>query len=201
MKSAITSILALTTFAASIAGAAQFPLRVEIDASADSETINIGAGADGEAKVEIVSIGVEIEKSSSQPWEKPVSAELYVIGVPVGMEAFTVVGVTKKEFNFTKDNDNEFEFNSPKYRFGETSGNINVGLEYETYLVVVTDHEGKVVETRCGRALDEKEMQLVRTLEINKIYNKDLEIIGTVDELADATKASVGAATDPGDSY
>ena len=89
MKSAITSILALTTFAASIAGAAQFPLRVEIDASADSETINIGAGADGEAKVEIVSIGVEIEKSSSQPWEKPVSAELYVIGVPVGMEALS----------------------------------------------------------------------------------------------------------------
>jgi hypothetical protein len=196
----VTAALITLTLAAS-AVAAQFPLRVDIDASKNTEKINIGAGADGEAKVEIVSVGVEIEKSSSQPWEHPVKAELYVIGKSIGMEGFTVVGVTKKEFNFTKENDYEIEFDSPKYRFGETSGNINLGLEYETYLVIVIDHEGKAVETRCGRSLDEKEMALIRTLEINSIYDKNLNIIGTVDKLNQATKNAVPAATAPGDDY
>lgn len=199
MKHHIATFAAISCLIPLVSIGAQFPLRVDIDASKDSEHVNIGAGADGEAKVERVSVGVQIKKTSSQPWSKPVSAELYIIGTPVNRDAFTVVGVTKKEFVFSKENDNEVEFESPVYSFGETSGNINVGLEYETYLVIVIDHEGKAVDTRSGRSLSEKEMSLIRTLEINKIYNENLEIVGTVDELNEATRNAVPSATDPGD--
>ena len=196
--------LALALFAFTVAASttlAQFPLRVDIDASASTEQLNIGAGQDGEASVEKVTVGVAVKKDSGQPWEHTVTAELYIIGTPVGMDAFTVVGKTVKEFTFNKENDNTFEFESPVYNFGETSGNINLGLEYETYLVIVIDHTGKVVDTRCGRSLNEKEMALIRKLELNKIYDKDLNIVGTVDQLNQATKKAVPSATDPGDSY
>lgn len=196
-----TKLALFTILFAAASVFAQFPLRVDIDASASTEQLNIGAGADGEASVERVTVGVTIKKESGQPWEHPVKAELYIIGTPVSMDAFTVVSKTIKEFKFTKENDNTFEFESPVYAFGETSGNINVGLEYETYLVIVIDHEGKAVETRCGRSLDEKEMKLIRTLELKKIYDKDLNIIGSVEGLNEATKKAVPSATDPGDDY
>lgn len=196
------SIIALLALGFSMSTfAADFPLRVDINASAKTEKLNLGAGQDGEAFIERVSVNVTVKKESGQPWEHPVTVELYILGMPVNQKAFTVVEKVVQEFNFTKENDHTFKFKSPAYNFGETSGNINVGLQYETYLVIVTDHEGKTVETKCGRALDEKEMKLIRTLELNKIYDKDLNIIGTVENLKKATGAAVQSATDPGDDY
>lgn len=200
MKTKISMAVIGVLATASIAQA-QFPLRVDIDASTIRETRNIGAGADGEVKVEQVQLDVKIHKSSSQPWKNPVFAELYVIGKPVNTDTFTVVGVTKEEFTFTTENDNTFAFKSAPYQFGETSGNINVGNEYETYLVIVIDHEGKAVETRSGRSLSEKEMTLIRTLEINKIYDENLNIVGSVDKLNKNTQKAATSATDPGDDY
>ena len=50
-------------------------------------------------------------------------------------------------------------------------------------------------------SLSEKEMALIRKLEINKIYDEDLKVVGTVDKLNEATKAAVPSATDPGGTY
>ena len=201
MKTKLMITLLTAGFTAGSAFAQMVPLRVDIDASASTDQINIGAGAEGEASIEKVTVGVTIKKTSSEPWRKPVGVELYILATPVHMDAFTVMGVTRQTFKFTQENENTFEFNSPVYSFGETSGNINLGLEYETYLVIVIDDKGKAVETKCGRSLDEKEMALIRKLEIGKIYDKELNIVGTVDQVKDATKKAVPSATDPGETY
>lgn len=181
-----------------VAGAqTKFPLRVDIDVSAKRSKQNIGAGKSGEAKLQHVTIKVKVRKTSSQPWNEPVYAELYVIGKGVHVDKYGIIDVKKGEFRFTKENKNTFEYTSPSYTLGRTSGNINVGGEYETYLVVISDHNGNMVDYRCGRAIKEEGIAFIRKLGPKALFDKD----GNVEELknpGEAFKAAIPAAVHPG---
>jgi hypothetical protein len=189
--------IALLTLLLAFSAFAQFPLRVNINASTKTDRKHSSDGMKGQITRNYVTVAVTVKKSSPQPWEKPVMVELYVIGKPVDMEGFTVVGATTNEYTFSKANDNTIKFDSPIYTFAEASILEEVGLKYETYLIVVSDDQGKVVQTRAGRSLAEKEMELIRTLEPRKIYNRDLEIIGTIDDLKKDARKALGDVIDP----
>lgn len=111
-----------------------------------------------------------------------------MIGRQVHTGYFGVVDVIKKEFTFSKKNDNSFEFNSRMYALGRTSGNINVGGKYETFLVVVVDKEGKIVATRSGRVIREKGVATIREWERGTLFDRDGNVVGHVKE-GDKNKA------------
>lgn len=182
-----------------VSSAAQFPLRVDIDVSTKRDTKNIGAGSDGEARVEKVQVIVKIRKSGGQPWTKPVSAELYVIGKQIQTGNLAIIDVQKGTGVFSKENDNSFYYKSPFYSLGRTSGNINVGGVYETYLVVVTDDEGNIVATRCGRAIKDKGIAFIRELGPMTMFDRDGNVLGKLEDPGAAFKLAVPAAVDPGD--
>ena len=192
-----TKIALLTLLLASGSALAQFPLRVDINASTKTDRKRTSDGMKGQITRNYVTVAVTVKKSSSQPWEKPVSVELYVIGKPVDTEGFTIVGATTNKYTFSKENNNTIKFESPIYTFAEVSLFEEVGLKYETFLIIVSDDQGKVVQTRAGRTLAEKEMELIRTLELRKIYNKDLKIIGSLDDLKKDTKKGLEKVIDP----
>ena len=177
----------------------KFPLRVSIDVSTKRHTRNIGAGSEGEAKVQQVQVIVRIRKSGGQPWTEPVSAELYVIGKQIQTGYYGIIDVQKGTGTFSKENDNTFEYKSPFYSLGRTSGNINVGGSYETYLVVVTDAEGNIVDTRCGRSISDEGIAFIRELGPKTLFDRDGNILGKVEESGAAFRAAVPAAVDPGD--
>jgi hypothetical protein len=179
----------------------QFPLRVSIDVSAKSQKRSIGAGSEGEAKVEQVQVRVRVRKTSSQPWEQPVNAELYVIGKQIQTGYYGIIDVKKGEFTFNKEDDNSFEYVSPMYSMGRTSGNINVGGVYETYLVVITDHTGKIVDTRSGRAIKDEGIAFIRELGPQTLFDRDGNVLGKIENPGEAFKAAIPSATNPGDNY
>lgn len=201
MKSLIRIFLGLSVVGCALAANAQakFPLRVDIDVSAKRSRTNIGAGKEGEAKVEQVQVRVKVRKASSQPWEDPVNVELYVIGKGVHKEAYGIIDVIKKDFTFTRENDNTFEFTSPTYSIGRTSGNINVGGVYETYLVVISDKDGNMVDTRSGRAIKEEGINFIRELGPKTLFDKEGNVIGKLEEPGKAFREAVPAAVHPGD--
>lgn len=201
MKGLTKSLLSVAVMGSVVAASAQntFPLRVDIDVSARREKKNVGAGNAGEAKVEQVRCRVKIRKASGQPYADNLTAELYVIGRQIHTGYYGIIDVDKRDFTFTKENDNTFEFASKTYALGQTSGNINVGGKYETYLLVVADKDGKIVDTRSGRAIREKGIAFIRELGPMTLFDRDGNVVGKVENPGEAFKRAVPAATYSGD--
>lgn len=175
------SVLVLGCVAASSAQTV-FPLRLDIDVSTKRNRRNIGAGWDGEAKVEQVQVRVKIRKPMGQPYNDPLTAELYVIGRQIHTGYYGIIDVDKRPFTISKENDNSFEFNSRTYSIGRTKGNINVGGTYETFLVVVVDKDGEIIETRSGRVIREKGVSIIRQWDRGTLFDRDGNVLGHVDE-------------------
>jgi len=201
MKGLTNGLLSMAMMGTVVAASAQstFPLNVDIDVSTKRSTKQVGAGTSGEAKVENVQCRVKIRKSGGQPYADPLTAELYIIGKQIHTGYYGIIDVVKKDFNFTKDNDNTFEFSSKMYAIGKTSGNINVGGKYETYLLVVIDKDGKIVETRSGRSIGEKGISLIREMGPQTLFDRDGNVIGKVENPGAAFKAAIPSATFQGD--
>lgn len=179
----------------------KFPLKVDIDVSTKRHTKSIGAGDDGEAKVEQVQVIVKIRKSGGQPWPDPVTAELYVIGKQIQTGYYGIIDVKKGSGVFNKDDDNSFKYTSPMYMLGKTTGNINVGGVYETYLVVVTDHNGEIIDTRCGRHIKDEGIAFIRELGPETLFDRDGNVVGKADMKGSAFKKAIPAAVSTGDRY
>ncbi len=196
MKGMAKGLLSVAVMGCVVAASAQttFPLRVDIDVSAKRSTKQVGAGSSGEAKVENVQCRVKIRKSGGQPYTDQLTAELYVIGRQIHTDYYGIIDVVKKEFNFTKENDNTFEFKSPMYAIGRTTGNIDVGGKYETYLLVVVDKDGKIVDTRSGRSIRDKGIDLIRELGPKTLFDRDGNVVGKVENPGEAFKKAVPAA-------
>ncbi len=160
---------------------AAFPLQLDIDVRTKRDTRSVGAGSGGEAKVQQISLTVKIRKSVGQAYTKPLTAELYVIGQQIQTGYYGIIGVVKKQFTLSKENDNTFEFSSPGYMVGKTTGNINVGGKYETYLVVVSDEDGNIIETRSGRNISEKGIEFIRKLGPKTLFDRDGNVVGSAD--------------------
>ncbi len=197
MKSLTKNLLSVAILSCVTATSAQatFPLRVDIDVSAKRSTKQIGAGTSGEAKVENVQCRVKIRKSGGQPYEEQLTAELYVIGRQIHTGYYGIIDVVKEDFTFTKENDNAFEFKSQMYAIGRTSGNINVGGTYETYLLVVIDKSGKIIDTRSGRSIGDKGIALIREMGPRTLFDRDGNVVGKVKNPGQAFRKAVPAAT------
>jgi hypothetical protein len=200
MKTKISGLLGIVVMGCVVATSAQtvFPLRVDMDVSTKRHRKNIGAGRNGEAKVEQLQVRVKIHKSPGQPYTDPLTAELYVIGRQIHTGYFGIIGVVNKEFTFSKENDNSFEFMSPMYAIGRTSGNINVGGKYETFLLVVVDKDKKIVDTRSGRVIREKGINIIRTWGPGTLFDRDGNVAGHVKEKNKAFKKAIPAAVSGG---
>lgn len=193
--------IALLSSALASQAQTQFPLRVDVDVSTKRSQRNIGAGRDGEAKVAQVQVIVKIRKSSGQPWNDPINAELYVIGRQIHTGYYGIIDVQKGSGTFDKENDSSFYYKSPTYSIGRTKGNINVGGTYETFLVVITDHEGNIITTRSGRSLGDDGIAFIREQKKMTLFDRDGNVIGTLKNPGAAFKKAVPAAVNPGRNY
>ncbi len=200
MNGVSKGLLSAVVMGAVVAAEAQFPLKVDIDVSTKRSTKQIGAGDDGNARVENVQVRVKVRKSGGQAYTDPLNIELYVIGKQIHTGYYGIIDVVKKEFNFTKENDNTFEFKSQMYALPRTDGNINVGGTYETYLVVVTDKDGKIIDTRSGRVIKEKGIAFIREMGPKTLFDRDGNVVGKIDPNASAVKKAIPAAV-RSDSY
>ena len=196
MNGMIKSVLGVAMVGSFLVSSAQakFPLRVDIDVSTRRHRKNIGAGDDGEAKVEQIQVRVKIRKDGGQAYEEKLTGELYVIGKQVHTGYFGIIDVVKKDFYFTKENDNSVEFLSRMYALPATSGNINVGGEYETYLLVVADKDGKIIDTRSGRNIRDKGIASIRKMGSKTLFDEDGNVVGKIDGSNSDFKRAVPAA-------
>ena len=191
-------LVCVSVLASGVLAAGAFPLKVDIDVSTKRTRQQIGAGVSGEARVEDVSLKVKIRRSGGDIPEGMLHAELYVIGTKVHTGDYVIIDVQKGDFELSRDNNYEFVYESPTYSLGATSGNIKAGAKYETFLVVVSDPAGAMIDWRSGRALREEGVALIREMGPRTLFDKDGNVLGEVENPGEAFKAAVPAAVDPG---
>ena len=196
MKSLTRSALSAAILGSMVVSgsAAEFPLQVDIDVNAKIQRKTLGAGDSGEAKVEQVLVRVKVRQSGGQLYTDPLKAELYIIGRQIHTGYYGIIDVIKKDFTFTQENSRTFEFASETSPIGRTSGNINVGGTYETYLVVIVDKDGKIVDTRCGRVIREKGINFIRELGPMTLFDRDGNVIGKLENPGEAFRKAVPTA-------
>ncbi len=198
MKCLLKGFLTVAVLGAVVAAEAQskFPLKMDIDVSTRKNTRSIGAGAEGEAKVENVSLRVRVRHTGGGDKKQPLTAEVYVIGRQIHTGYYGIIDVVKKEFNFSEES--LFELTTKEYSLGRTSGNINVGGTYETFLVVISDEKGEILDYRSGRVLREEGIAFIRELGPKTLFDRDGNVVGKADPEKSAFKDAVPAATNPG---
>ncbi len=203
MKGFAKGLVLVATVGAVVSAHAQakFPLKVDIDVSAKRSKQNIGAGSEGEAKLEQVQVRVKVRKSGGDVPEGMLTAELYVIGKQVQTGHYGIIDVQKGEIALTKENNFSFEYTSPMYTLGRTSGNVNVGGTYETFLVVISGPDGEIIDYRSGRAIGDEGVAFIRQLGPKTLFDRDGNVIGQVENPGEAFKAAVPAAVSPGKTY
>ncbi|MCF7817665.1 MAG: hypothetical protein K9M54_07270 [Kiritimatiellales bacterium] len=196
MNGLMKTVLGAAVMGCVVATSAQtkFPLKVDIDVSTKSDMTNIGAGSEGQARVDHVQVVVKVHKSGGQPYTDPLTLELYVIGKQIQTGYYGIIDVVKQEFTFSKDEDNSYSYASKTYQLPQTSGNINVGGTYETYLVVVVDKNGKIIDTRSGRVIKQRGIDFIRELGPMTLFDRDGNVLGKVENPGEAFKKAVPAA-------
>ncbi|MDZ8119292.1 hypothetical protein [Pontiella agarivorans] len=199
-KWAVLGFTALAAVSTSLAES-KFPMRVDIDVSSKTRMEKMGAGMDGEVKVEKVQLRVKVRKSGGSNSADPVTAELYVIGKQLQTGYYGVIDVIKQEHHFDSKNDNSFEFESKMYSLPRTSGNVNVGGTYETYLVVIADKDGAVIDARSGRHIKDKGIAFIRELGPKTLFDRDGNVIGKFKPNREGFSAAAAAAMNPGNNY
>lgn len=200
MKSWINGMICVTVLGSVLAAEAAFPLRVDIDVSTKRDRKMVGAGDSGEVKVETVTVKVKVRRSGGDIPEGKLFAELYVIGKQIHTGNYGIIDVQKGEFELLKENQYTAEYTSPPYTLAETKGNINVGGKYETYLVVISDPDGNIIDYRSGRSLSDEGVAFIRTLGKETMFDKDGNVLGQLENKGEALKIAIPAAVSSDDS-
>ena len=195
MKRWIKGLLCVAVLAAGVLAAGAFPLKVDIDVTTKRSRQQIGSGDDGDVRLENVIVKVKIRKSGGDIPEGKLSAELYVIGKQIQTGNYGIIDVKKGEFELLKENDYTFKYESPTYTMGKTDGVVNVGGEYETYLVVVSGPDGEIIDWRCGRAIREEGVAFIRELGPMTMFDRDGNVLGKLENPGEALKEAIPAAT------
>jgi hypothetical protein len=114
------------------------------------------------------SFRVTLEKGSI-PYNKPITAEIYVVGFRKAAEQFVLLSKTVKPVDFDQpDSKNKFSFVSEESKTKTLQGGRDAGVEFHGYLVVLVDDKGRVFETRASRSRMEQHAALIRKAEIGK---------------------------------
>lgn len=184
MKGVLKGLLCVAVLGSVLAASAEavFPLKVDIDVNTKRSRKMIGAGNNGESKIERVVVNVKVRKSGGQAYTDPLICELYVIGESITTGYYGIIDIIKQEFTFTKENDQSFLLSSPPYSLGQTGGNINMGGVYETYLVVITDAKGNIIDTRSGRIRKDTGIAFIRAQGKGTLFDKKGNVMGQVDK-------------------
>ncbi len=194
MTNRMKSGVFMAVLAAGVLSVEAFPLKVDIDVTTKRERKELGAGDSGSAKAESVVVKVKIRKSGGDVPEGKLQAELYVIGKQLHTGYYGIIDVRKGEIELTKENDYTFTYESPAYTLAQTSGKVKVGGVYETYLVVISDAEGNMIDWRSGRALRDKGVAFIRELGPKTLFDRDGNVIGELENPGEAFKAALPTA-------
>lgn len=155
----------------------QTPPRIDISVSADADRSNTDYGNRRMVQEETVSVQVKIRKSSPAPYEAPLTAELYLIGLPEQKEGYYILDKSTEHFSFSSENNYQHIMVSSDIKLKTMETGREKGVEYKGYLVAVIDKEGQVLQLKCSKLDYEKNSKAILAGEKGTSYDGEYKII------------------------
>lgn len=180
MKKRILMMVCCATIGISTATVHAVPLMLDIDVTTrrDHDTLRPIQGDPDNIKLNSATITIKIHRSLGDVPEGKLFAELYVIGRLNDIEAYGIIDVKKGEIKLTEENDYTALFVSPPYDIDQDEEIVNKYGEYRSFLVVVSDAEGNVIDYRDGWSLRNKDITLIRKLGLKAKMDVSGRVIG-----------------------
>ncbi len=116
---------------------------------------------------------VTLSRSGTIPYDKPIQAELYVIGYKKQSDEFVLLSKTVKKFTFDQgDVEDKFIFTSNQTTTRSVQGGNDQGTKYFGNLVVLVDYKGGVFNAKGTRSKMEEHTAFIRKLTAGAIVTK-----------------------------
>jgi len=126
---------------------------------------------------DVVKSKISIRKTSSPPYSLPVTATLFLIGVVGCNENYVVLERCKSDLRFTSENRNQPNLEVPAFRLYDINFEGVIGIEYEGYLVVVTDPNGIVLAVESNRTAIEKNGIKLLQCKVGDQFDRNIEMV------------------------
>lgn len=153
----------------------QAPPRIDISVSTDvdrsnkSGPSNYGPGL--QMQKETIDVEVKISKSSSNPYEAPLMAELYLIGQFEKTDYYIVLERSKSRFSFAEEN--EHMFDSRDVSLKQLEAGEQLGIEYRGYLTIVRDKTGNILEIKTNKLDFQKNADAILGSERGSVFDEN----------------------------
>ncbi len=130
-----------------------------------------------ERKGQIVKCTATVAKKSKQENKTPLKARLYVLSKDLTTDAVEVVALAEQEFSFASQNMVEFTSTPVSLEYLKSSYEGNRGQEYEGYLLLVEDAEGKILARKASRKLYEENAEKIRLAVKGTRFDSDMDML------------------------
>lgn len=130
-----------------------------------------------ERKGQIVKCTATVAKKSKQENKTPLKARLYVFSKDLTTDEVEVVALAEQEFSFASQNMVEFTSTPVSLEYSKSSYDGNRGQEYEGYLLVVEDAEGKIMAMKASRKLYEENAGKIRPSVKGTRFDSDMDML------------------------
>ncbi|WP_372796092.1 SHD1 domain-containing protein [Pontiella sp.] len=118
---------------------------------------------DFQLKTSVNRYKVTLKRSGTIPYNKPIKAELYVIGYRKQTEEYFILSKTVKEFTFGEgENGDVFVFESNPVNTKVLQGVRDRGTVYHGNLVALVDDQGRVFDVKGTRSKMEEHAAFIR---------------------------------------
>ena len=155
------------------------PPRIEIRVSTNTDRENTGRGGGKyggfQVQKEAVQCDVEIQKTSSTPYEASLNAELYLFGKPENKDFYIVLDETQDPFSFAQEK--KYSFSSAPVMLTQLEAGKQTGIEYEGYLAVVKDKSGAVLSVKSNKPLFEKNAEAIMGAKRGSTFDSEFNSI------------------------
>ncbi len=127
--------------------------------------------------INVVTLDVQIEKKSREPFNRTLSAEVYLIGKEVYTGDFVLTGKGASAVKFTEENGGVSPFSTAAdFRvYEEYNGLQTRGAEYEGYLVLVFDPNGGLLDykTDLSWLREQKKIDALRKFYVGSFFDEN----------------------------
>ena len=153
------------------------PLEVEIDASVKVDRSNTGystrIGGGMQVQEETVDAAIAIRKTSTAPYEGPLSCELFILGSPEQSDGYIVVERATERFEFSAANKYHHSFEPGPIRLRQLETGHGRGIEYEGYLCVVRDAAGTPVAAKASNGEFRENAEAILDARRGDVFDED----------------------------
>ena len=147
-------------------------LDIEFTKISDSKMKKYSGGYDDYRDIDMI-CSVTIEKTNREPYTGELTGELYVVGHNRIDDKLLLLDTAKGSFNFKNDRTATFE--GSHFTLREDAYNNKYGTEYESYLIIIKDANGRTMQIKSNSKDMEEHMNLLPTFEVGQYFDEDFK--------------------------